>query len=91
MPYPLIHCPTWAEMRSNLIQNYGIEEYTVPTIPGHVFLRRRVGTHVIELPWECEYRDDETLSVSAIRELCDYLHLPKSKFGWSMADDVDAL
>lgn len=91
MPYPFIHCPTWAVMRDDLIKKYGVEEYAIPTAPDLRFLRRKVEKVVVEMPFALEFRDDETLSVSAIREICEYLRLPKSKFGWTMDQDEDAL
>ena len=89
MAYPFIHCPPWAEMRTNLINNHAV--VMVPILndgkeTGDFFLARNENGTQHVFPFPVLLDDDEIVSVSMIRQLCRYLKLPKAEFGLTIEE-----
>lgn len=89
MPYPFVQCPTFAELKEKLRQEYGCQirdggELTSDDGSSPItYLERVVDgkslTYVIVID------DDETrIEVDLIRGICDRLQIPKADFGLTL-------
>lgn len=87
--YPFIYYPTWAEFRAEIAKEFGVELRTIRTdeiddVPDIIYLERQHDGKVLCYPFPILLEEEERMTLSLLRKICEYLELPVAHWGLTL-------
>lgn len=86
MPYPMIKCPTFAELRERLWAEFQCECKSIRIVESELpvtFFERTVDGLTLQCPVVFD-AEDIIIEPHMLRHICDRLQVPKTAFGLTL-------